>query len=193
MCPKGVHPGQTIIVLEPGVNTAPISPERIVEMNESRLVEGFDHKDAEFVRHAFWEVLFPHLKASGWLFTRETDYNWGAYTYYVYRAKLPFADIAGILNFISPTEYHREAVQAFYHHVEKQKDDARQRSDRKRKRMQVHDELSLDEDKRIRIGSKYQVRSFPRVGTHDPEASMEFMQVLLSNKFLRLQLFLFQS
>jgi hypothetical protein len=172
VCPKGVQPGQTIIVIEPGVNTAPISPDAIVKMNESRLVDGFDSKEAEFVRRAFWEVLFPQLKANGWSLTREKDYNFGAYTFYISSSKLPFADIANILNFIGQNEYLKQAVQAFHDHVEKQMDDAKQRSERKRKRIQ--DDLS-GEDKHIRIGSQYQVRSLPRAGTYVPEESAEFM------------------
>eukprot|EP00804_Cyclotella_cryptica_P003551 CCRYP_002166-RC/>CCRYP_002166-RC protein AED:0.06 eAED:0.06 QI:149/1/1/1/1/1/5/736/887 len=179
ICPKGVQPRQTMIVLEPGVDVAPIPPKTIVEMNESRLVAGFNRREAEYVRRAFWDVLFPHLEESGWSFTREINYNFGAY-----RFASPgnssgkngefMETIAQILKFVESNGCCPEQVQEFHRCIEKQKEDDRRGSDRKRKRAQ--DAVSSNEMEHIRIGGKYQVRSLPRSGSNAPASSKQYIQ-----------------
>ncbi|KAL7481688.1 hypothetical protein ACHAW6_007364 [Cyclotella cf. meneghiniana] len=180
ICPRGVQPGQTMIVLEPGVDVAPISPETIVDMNEARLVEGFDRRDAEFVRRAFWKTLFPRLQESGWFFTRETNYNFGAYRFYASEnsnknnSNHRMETIADILKFVESNGCMGEEVQEFHRHVERQKQEARRGSDRKRKWSQ--DAGLTKEEKRILDGGKRQVRSLPRCGSNEPSSSKEYIQ-----------------
>jgi hypothetical protein len=181
ICPKGVQPGQTMIVLEPGVDVAPISPEAIVGMNESHLVKGFDRREAEFVRRAFWKVLFPRLRESGWSFSRETNYNFGAYRFYASgnssrnNSEHCMETIADILKFVESNGCCREEVQEFHRHVESQKEEDRRGSDRKRKRSQ--DSGLTKEEKHILVGGKHQVRSLPRPGSNESASSKEYMYV----------------
>ncbi|KAL7476857.1 hypothetical protein ACHAW6_002692 [Cyclotella cf. meneghiniana] len=178
VCPKGVHPGHTMIVLELGVDFPPISPKTIAEVNEARLVEGFDRREAEFVRRAFWEVFFPQLKESGWFFTRETNYNFGAYRFYAsgnsnWNNRDRMETIADILKFVELNRCCPEDAKEFRRHVEKQKEDARRGSDRKQKRSQ--DGCSRKEDKHSRVGGKYRVRRLHHSGSNEPSSSKEYI------------------
>lgn len=171
ICPKGVKPGQTLILMEPGCDTAPIAPEKIAQMNEARLMEGFDGKEAAYRKHSFWEVLFPQLKAAGWAFMREEDYNFGAYTFIAPGGDKLFEKVADILKFAE--DRHKDAVQEFRAFIEKQKKSVQRIEDRKRKLAQ--EELSENPTKKIRVGSKYQVRTLPKAGSHEPAASSDYM------------------
>jgi hypothetical protein len=173
ICPKGVKPGQTIIVMEPGCNTAPISPEKIVQMNEARFMEGFDGKEAAFAKHSFWEVLFPRLITAGWTFIKEKDYNFGAYTFIAPGDSIRFEKVADILKFAAPMDSYKDALREFHTFIEKQKEAAQRTEGRKRKL--ERDELSEDPKNKIRVGSKYQVRTLPRAGSYEHTTSSIYM------------------
>ena len=174
VCPMGVRSGQTMIVMEPGCFSAPITPEHIVEMNEARLVEGFDAEEAKYARRAFWEVLFPQLEEAGWSWTRETNYNFGAYKFTAPfgHAENCFVTIVGILKSLEAIESYKSALHEYGTFIKKLKE-ARRMEGLKRKRLQ--DEVNASPEKKIRVGSNYQVRSLPRVGSYEPGTSSEHM------------------
>lgn len=174
VCPMGVRSGQTMIVMEPGCFSAPITPEHIVEMNEARLVEGFDAEEAKYARRAFWEVLFPQLEEAGWSWTRETNYNFGAYKFTAPfgHAENCFVTIVGILKSLEAIESYKSALHEYGTFIKKLKE-ARRMEELKRKRLQ--DEVNASPEKKIRVGSNYQVRSLPRVGSYEPGTSSEHM------------------
>lgn len=177
ICPKGVHPGQTIVVLEPECYSVPVAPEKIVEMNEAHLLKGFGKNESDVVRRAFWGVLFPRLKALGWSMKRDTEYNFGAYTFYWDNNSLikqPMKSISDVLKVAVSVECCQDAVKEFYSSIEQHKlAAALKQEDRKRKHL---DEVNaVDERKKIGIGVNYQVRSLPRAGTHERGSSNEYM------------------
>jgi hypothetical protein len=173
ICPKGVRPGQTLIVVDPGHKFPPILAEKIVEMNEARLVEKFDPQEAEFARRAFWKILFPYLQASGWSFTRETNYNFGAFTFFGnLQTEIRLETVAEVLAFLESNGSYKHVVHLFRRSIENQKEAAQQNTDTNRQGLE---EKMTPEKKKIRIGSNYQVRSLPRAGSFEPGTSNEYM------------------
>lgn len=169
ICPKGVRSGQTIIVLDPGCCTAPLSAKKIAEINKARLVEGFEKNCANFARRAFWEVLYPILETNGWTYTRETSYNFGAYTFFSGQSLSTqmnrFETISDILKALVSTGCCSDAVRDFYSSIQKQKDAIKSREEQKKKRLQ--EALIAVPEKRIRIGTSFQVRGLPRAGSYE--------------------------
>ena len=78
ICPKGVQPGDEIIVLEPGRYEPPLPPIEIAKINERHLLRGIDTTEHTFVSSAFWEVLWPSLVMEGWSLVRQLHFNFGA-------------------------------------------------------------------------------------------------------------------
>lgn len=167
--PKGVRSGQTMIILEPGFYTAPISAKNIAKMNKARLVKGFDHNSAEFARRAFWEVLYPILETNGWTCMRGTYYNFGAYTFFPGQSLATemnqFETISDILKTLVSSESCADAVRDFYRSIEKQKEALKSKEEQKKKRLQ--NALIPVPEKRIRIGTSFQVCSLPRGGSYE--------------------------
>ena len=174
VCPKGVQPGQTLIVLEPGCYNAPVEPEKIVKMNEAHFIEGFNGDEAECAKRAFWEVLYPQLEGD-WSFTEETSCNFGAYKFHApWTTSKSIETISDVLKCLKSTGSSKNAVKEFYMSITSQRKAAEQKEGRKRKRIQDMATRS-DLEKRIRVGSEYQVRSLPRAGSYDHQSSREHM------------------
>ena len=177
VCPNGVQPGQTIVLLEPECHSAPMAPEKIVAMNEARLLKGFENVEASVVKRIFWGVLFPRLKARGWSMKRETKYNFGAYTFCWAKnsvTKQHMESISDVLKAAMSDEYCKDAVELFYSSIEQHKLAIKQKQE-SRKRKRLEEMNTDDQDKKIGIGINYQVRSIPRAGTHELGSSNEYM------------------
>jgi hypothetical protein len=146
-------------------------------MNEAHLLEGFENNESGVVRRAFWGVLFPRLKALGWSMKRETEYNFGAYTFYRDNnslTKQPMKSISDVLKVAVSVECCQDAVKGFYSSIEQHKlAAALKQEDRKRKHLD--EVIAVDERKKIGIGVNYQVRSLPRAGTHERGSSNEYI------------------
>jgi len=80
-CPKGVKPGDTILLIEPG-SSPPLTPPQIAQLNEQRLLKDIDKNNAKWVAISFWKIIWPVLVEGGWWCRKESLFNFGAVTIY---------------------------------------------------------------------------------------------------------------
>ena len=117
----------------------------------------------------FWEVLYPILETNGWTYTRETSYNFGAYTFFSGQSLSTqmnrFETISDILKALVSTGCCSDAVRDFYSSIQKQKDAIKSKEEQKKKRLQ--EAMIVVPEKRIRIGTSFQVRGLPRAGSYE--------------------------
>ncbi len=105
ICPRGVHAGDSIVVLEPGYIHPLISPEEVVKINRRLFArdngcggidvgpptpcqeEEEEEEDGSSslldmidsaIADVFWEVLWPFLRSQGWSCDRQLHFDFGA-------------------------------------------------------------------------------------------------------------------
>ncbi len=196
ICPQGVVPGDTILLLEPGCTKPPISPRKIIKMNARRLIAGIDKNEAPIITRAFWKVLWPLLQADGWFYNRQENFDFGATTFFrsvctsiksslrVYNQDY-FDTISGVLNYVTSVPKYNDGVKMFHDEVKKGKDARKKERARKSSSEVYMNGPSFRKSKHSRIGSEYQVRSLPRSRDFNTGGSMDFMYVHLFLIFCR--------
>jgi len=187
ICPQGVVPGDTIIVLEPGCTKPPVSPRQIVEMNARRLIAGIDKKEASTITRAFWKVLWPLLQGDGWFYNRQKYFDFGATTFFrsectsiksslrVYNHDY-FDTISGVLSYVSNLPKYGDGVKAFQDEVSKSKEAKKKKLARKSRGEVYMNGPSCKKSRHSRIGSEYQAGSLPCPEEYETGGSMDFIQ-----------------
>ncbi|KAL7465963.1 hypothetical protein ACHAXS_006268 [Conticribra weissflogii] len=187
ICPQGVVPGDTILLLEPGCTKPPISPRKIFKINARRLIAGINKKEAPIITRAFWKVLWPLLQADEWFYNRQENFDFGATTFFrsvctsiksslrVYNQDY-FDTISGVLNYVTSVPKYNDGVKMFHDEVKKGKDARKKERARKSSSEVYMNGPSFRKSKHSRIGSEYQVRSLPRSRDFNTGGSMDFIQ-----------------
>ncbi|KAL9180881.1 hypothetical protein ACHAXT_011334 [Thalassiosira profunda] len=178
ICPGGVKAGDTLVVLEPGKLEPPVAPREIARRNAARLLEGLDQSDATLVSDAFWKALWPALREKGWAVKRQTQYNFGATTFYPPGRPVEaservanvhyFETLRSVLDALAKEpEGYGKIVQEFEEAVAA----AKKARDEKKKRKRAAESDAwkyVGERKAVPLGRRYQADSLPRAGTHTP-------------------------
>lgn len=196
ICPQGVVPGDTIIVLEPGCTKPPISPRKIVKMNARQLTAGIDKKEASIITKAFWNVLWPLLQGDGWFYNRQKYFDFGATTFFrseftskesslrVYNRDY-FDTISGVLSYVRSVPKYGDGVKAFQDEVSKRKDAKKRKLARKSRSEVYMNGPSCKKSRQSRIGIEYQAGSLPHPMEYETGGSMDFMYVYFFVIFCR--------
>jgi len=206
ICPEGVYPGNTMIVLEPGEH-APVPPRTIAERNVQHLLRGFAPSQFNVVGNTFWKLLWPRLVGEGWAYTRQVHFNFGAMKFYTPGARSfveamrvrnvhYFESIGDITHFLSMDPKYAKIVEEFDAEIARRKKTAEneagiaRRKERaattvqkkKKKRVNVEKVHDLDawkyqsEREHSKVGSQHQVRTLPRAGTDESGESEKYIQ-----------------
>ena len=77
VCPAGVRPGDTVVILEPDRLHPPVPPCDIAHGNAQQLLHGLDPASATGTARDFWRLLWPLLEEEGWVLQRQMHFNFG--------------------------------------------------------------------------------------------------------------------
>jgi len=174
ICPKDVHPGDQLLILEPGNYTPPLDPRAIAHWNARQLLHGMnepskkystasaeeEHKSTSLVEQAFWKILWPHLHLHGWVYSRTTEYNFGYIRFYplhshklmakkLQRLNVHYFDtIKGIVDWIVTMPKYGKVMEEFYAHI-----DQGRKKEMMATVLDAEDTDIMDEDAEASLGS----------------------------------------